>query len=84
VLIGRRSQTSAQHNFSRHLRSPARQPKFGAMTSTLPEETRDASRQPRSSAFLPEHIRVVRRMTRLPEQRPVDDAIDNIANWLLE
>jgi adenylate cyclase len=54
------------------------------MTGTLPEKTRDASRQPRSSAFLPEHIRVVGRMTRPPERRPVHDTIDNIADWLLE
>jgi adenylate cyclase len=54
------------------------------MTGTLLEKTRDASRQPRSSAFLPEHIRVVGRMTRPPERRPVRDTIDNIADWLLE
>jgi adenylate cyclase len=54
------------------------------MTGTLLEKTRDASRQPRSSAFLPEHIRVVGRMTRPPERRPVHDTIDNIADWLLE
>jgi adenylate cyclase len=66
------------------LRSPARRPKFEAMAGTLPEETRDAPRQPRSSAFLPEHIRVVGRMTRPREQRPVHDTVDNIADWLLE
>jgi len=54
------------------------------MAGTLPETTGDASRQPRSSAFLPEHIRVVGRMTRPPERRPVHDTIDNIADWLLE
>jgi adenylate cyclase len=54
------------------------------MTGTLLEKARDASRQPRSSAFLPEHIRVVGRMTRPPERRPVHDTIDNIADWLLE
>jgi adenylate cyclase len=54
------------------------------MAGTLPETTGDASRQPRSSAFLPEHIRVVGRMTRPPEQRPAHDTIDNIADWLLE
>ena len=54
------------------------------MADTLPEMTSDASRQPRSSAFLPEHIRVVGRMTRPPERRPVHDTIDNIADWLLE
>jgi adenylate cyclase len=54
------------------------------MAGTLPETTSDASRQPRSSAFLPEHIRVVGRMTRPPERRPVHDTIDNIADWLLE
>ena len=54
------------------------------MTGTLLEKTRDASRQPRSSAFLTEHIRVVGRMTRPPERRPVRDTIDNIADWLLE
>jgi adenylate cyclase len=53
------------------------------MAGTLPETTGDASRQPRSTAFLPEHIRVVGRMTRPPEQRPVHDTIDNIADWLL-
>jgi hypothetical protein len=53
------------------------------MAGTLPEATGDASRQPRSTAFLPEHIRVVGRMTRRPEQRPVHDTIDNIADWLL-
>jgi adenylate cyclase len=53
------------------------------MAGTLPETTGDASRQPRSTAFLPEHIRVVGRMTRSPEQRPVHDTIDNIADWLL-
>ena len=54
------------------------------MAGTLPETTSDASRQPRSSAFLPEHIRVVGRMTRPPKRRPVHDTIDNIADWLLE
>jgi adenylate cyclase len=54
------------------------------MAGTLAETTSDASRQPRSSAFLPEHIRVVGRMTRPPERRPVHDTIDNIADWLLE
>ena len=53
------------------------------MADTLPETTGDASRQPRSTAFLPEHIRVVGRMTRPPEQRPVHDTIDNIGDWLL-
>ena len=53
------------------------------MDGTLPEKMRDASRQPRSTAFLPEHIRVVGRMTRPPEQRPVHDTIDNIADWLI-
>jgi hypothetical protein len=53
------------------------------MAGTFPEATGDASRQPRSTAFLPEHIRVVGRMTRPPEQRPVRDTIDNIADWLL-
>lgn len=54
------------------------------MAGTLPETTSDASRQPRSTAFLPEHIRVVERMTRSPERRPAYDMIDNIADWLLE
>jgi adenylate cyclase len=54
------------------------------MAGTLAETTSDASRQPRSSAFLPEHIRVVGRMTRPPERRPVHDTLDNIADWLLE
>jgi len=54
------------------------------MAGTLPETTSDASRQPRSTAFLPEHIRVVGRMTRPPERRPAHDTIDNIADWLLE
>src|SRR6516164_7030390 len=53
------------------------------MVGTLLETTGDASRQPRSTAFLPEHIRVVGRLTRRPEQRPVHDTIDNIADWLL-
>jgi adenylate cyclase len=53
------------------------------MADTLPETTGDASRQPRSTGLLPEHIRVVGRMTRPPEQRPVHDTIDNIADWLL-
>jgi adenylate cyclase len=51
------------------------------MAGTVPETTSDASRQPRSSAFLPGHIRVVGRMTRPPKRRPVHD---NIADWLLE
>jgi adenylate cyclase len=54
------------------------------MAGTLLETTGDASREPRSTAFLPEHIRVVGRMTRPPERRPVRDTIDNIADWLLE
>ncbi|HEY2538180.1 MAG TPA: adenylate/guanylate cyclase domain-containing protein [Stellaceae bacterium] len=54
------------------------------MAGTLPETTGDAAREPRSSAFLPEHIRVVGRMTRPPERRPAHDTIDNIADWLLE
>jgi hypothetical protein len=54
------------------------------MAGTLPETTGDASRQPRSTAFLPEHIRVVGRMTRPPERRPAHDTIDNIADWLLD
>ena len=54
------------------------------MAGTLSETTGEASREPRSTAFLPEHIRVVGRMTRPPEQRPVHDTIDNIAEWLLE
>jgi adenylate cyclase len=54
------------------------------MAGTLPETTGDASRQPRSTAFLPEHIRVVGRVTRPPERRPVHDTIDSIADWLLE
>ena len=58
-------------------------PSLWAMAGTLPEPTGDASRQPRSTAFLPEHIRVVGRMTRPPEQRPAHDTIDNIADWLL-
>jgi adenylate cyclase len=53
------------------------------MAGALPETTSDASRQPRSTALLPEHICVVGRMTRPPEQRPVHDTIDNIADWLL-
>src|SRR6516164_5669578 len=53
------------------------------MVGTLLETTGDASRQPRSTAFLPEHIRVVGRLTRRPEQRPFHDTIDNIADWLL-
>ncbi|HEV2099609.1 MAG TPA: hypothetical protein VGR45_11875, partial [Stellaceae bacterium] len=53
------------------------------MAGTLPETTGGASPQARSSAFLPEHIRVVGRMTRPPEQRPTHDTIDNIADWLL-
>jgi len=54
------------------------------MAGTFPETMGDASRQPRSTAFLPEHIRVVGRMTRPPEQRPAHDTIDDIADWLLE
>jgi adenylate cyclase len=54
------------------------------MAGTLAETTEDPSRQPRSTAFLPEHIRVVGRMTRPPERRPAHDTIDNIADWLLE
>jgi len=54
------------------------------MAGTFPETMGDASRQPRSTAFLPEHIRVVGRMTRPPEQRPSHDTIDDIADWLLE
>jgi adenylate cyclase len=53
------------------------------MAGPLLENTGDAARQPRSIAFLPEHIRVVERMTRPPEQRPAHDTIDNIADWLL-
>jgi len=48
------------------------------MAGTVPETTGNASRQPRSTAFLPEHTRVVGRMTRPPERRPAHDAIDNI------
>jgi len=33
--------------------------------------------------LLPEHIRVVERMTRPRERRPAYDTIDNIADWLL-
>jgi adenylate cyclase len=54
------------------------------MAGTLPETAGGASRQPRSTPFLPEHIRVVGRMTRRPELRPHHDTIDNIADWLLE
>jgi len=69
----------------RHARKLGGEPRrqFRAMAGTLPETTGDASRQPRSTAFLPEHIRVVGRVTRPPEQRPVHDTIDNIADWLL-
>jgi adenylate cyclase len=59
-------------------------PSLWAMAATVPETTGDASRQPRSTAVLREHIRVVERMTRPPERRPAHDTIDNIADWLLE
>jgi adenylate cyclase len=54
------------------------------MAGTLPETTGDGSRKLWSTAFLPEHIRVVERVRRPPERRPVHDTIDNIADWLLE
>jgi adenylate cyclase len=59
-------------------------PSLWAMAGTVPESTGNASRQPRSTAVLPEHIRIVGRMTRPPERRPAHDTIDNIAEWLLE
>jgi adenylate cyclase len=54
------------------------------MAGTLPETTGDPSRAPQAAAVLPEHIRIVGRMKRTPEERPAHDTIDNIAEWLLE
>jgi adenylate cyclase len=54
------------------------------MAGTLPETTGDVSRAPQAAAVLPEHIRIVGRMKRTPEERPAHDTIDNIAEWLLE
>jgi adenylate cyclase len=66
------------------LRSPRPRPKLPAMAGTLPETTGDVSRAPQAAAVLPEHIRIVGRMKRTPEERPAHDTIDNIAEWLLE
>jgi adenylate cyclase len=71
-------------SFSAACARPLAGPSLWAMAGTLPEKMGDASRQPRSTAFLPEHIRIVGRMTRPPEQRPVRDTIDNISDWLLQ
>jgi adenylate cyclase len=54
------------------------------MAGTLPETTGDVSRAPQAAAVLPEHIRIVGRMERTPEERPAHDTIDNIAEWLLK
>jgi adenylate cyclase len=53
------------------------------MAGILPQSAGGTSRVPQSAGILPEHIRVVGRMTRPPEKRPVCDTIDNIAEWLL-
>jgi adenylate cyclase len=66
------------------LRAPRPRRKLPAMAGTLPETTGDPSRAPQAAAVLPEHIRIVGRMKRTPEERPAHDTIDNIAEWLLE
>jgi adenylate cyclase len=66
------------------LRSPRPQAKLPAMAGTPPEPTDDPSRAPQAAVVLPEHIRVVGRVKRPPEERPAHDTIDNIAEWLLE
>src|SRR6201987_5082818 len=53
------------------------------MAGTFLGTAGDASRQKRWTELLPGHIRVVGRMVRPTEQRPVRDTIDNIADWLL-
>ena len=74
VLIGRRSANIRPAQlFPAACAHPLAGPSLWAMAGTLPETTGDASRQPRSTSLLPEHIRVVGRMTRPPEQRPVHD-----------
>ena len=62
---------------------PLAGPSLWVMAGTLPETAGNASRQPRSTGLLAEHIRIVERMTRPPGPRPVHDTIDNIADWLL-
>jgi adenylate cyclase len=43
----------------------------------------DTPPQTQATGLLPEHIRVVGRTTRPPEERPAHDTIDNIAEWLI-
>ena len=81
---GDAAQISAPRNFFPPLALARLPAQVWAMAGTLPDTTGDASREPRSTAFLPEHVRVVGRMTRPPERRPAHDTIDNIADWLLE
>jgi hypothetical protein len=45
--------------FSAACARPLAGPSLWAMAGALPETTGDASREPRSTVFLPEHIRVV-------------------------
>jgi adenylate cyclase len=54
------------------------------MASTNPRTGGEVSQAMQAGVLLPEHIRVVGQMTRPPEQRPVHDTIDDIAEWLLE
>jgi adenylate cyclase len=54
------------------------------MAGSVPKTTHDAPREAPTVEMLPEHIRVVGTMTRPPEERPVHDTIDDIAEWLLE
>jgi adenylate cyclase len=54
------------------------------MAGTNPRVEGEVSQAMKAGVLLPEHIRVVGQMTRPPEQRPVHDTIDNIAEWLLE
>jgi adenylate cyclase len=54
------------------------------MAGTDPQTVSVAPQGAQSTALLPEHIVVVGRMICPPEQRPVHDTIDNIAEWLVE
>ncbi len=68
----------------RRLRLPGFHPKLSAMAGTNPRTVGDVSQAMQAGVLLPEHVRVVGRMTRPPEERPVHDTIDDIAEWLLE
>ena len=80
--VTRRKYLTRAELFSAACARPLVSSSLWAMAGTLP--TGDVSREPRSSAVLPDHIRVVGRMTRPPERRPALNSIDNIADWLLE